>query len=136
MEPACSVMTSSRAQLIRRSPAENIAWGLAKRHRVEPPTEERTLVRWLKNRPHLLSWAVVHRPAECLALGLLERPLPLVIDDLRHSNLPLDPRQAANLSRCFAISGVTPEELTLGLSDMPHLLQTALGLLGGGDAAG
>lgn len=119
----------TRRTLIRRSPAELLAWAIAKKYNCEPPTEPGALCRWLKNRPHILSWVVAHRPAEAIALGLIERPLPAVIDSLRHHSLPLDPRQEANLRRCLQLAGITADELALGLSDRPHILQTALQLL-------
>ena len=73
--------------------------------------------------------------AEAIALGLIKRPLPAVVDSLRHHSLPLDPRQEANLRRCLQLAGITAAELELGLSDRPHVLQTALQLLSDADDA-
>ena len=128
-------MATTRRTLIRRSPAELLAWSIARKHSCQPPTEPGALCRWLKHRPQILSWVVSHRPAEAIALGLIERPLPAVIDSLRHHSLPLDPRQEANLRRCLQLAGITAAELELGLSDRPHILQTALQLLSDADDA-
>jgi hypothetical protein len=129
MASPCSVMVA--APPIRRrpkGPAYVLAYAMARRQQGEPPGDE-SIIGWLRNRPHRLAWAVSNRPAECLALGLLERPLPRVILDLRHTTLPLDHRSEQALKTCLQLSGVAREELELGLADRPHVLQVALQLL-------
>jgi hypothetical protein len=126
------------APIVRRPPktaASVLAFAMQRRGQGDPPPDD-TIVGWLKNRPHRLAWAVSNRPAECLALGLIERPLPRVVVDIRHACLPLDPRSETGLKTCLTLSGVSRAELEMGLADRPHILQTALLLLGGDDESG
>jgi hypothetical protein len=123
-----SVMT---APIVRRPPktaASVLAFAMARRGQGEPPADD-TITGWLKNRPERLAWAVSNRPAEAMALGLIDRPIPRVLCDLRHANLPLDARTATAVRMCLAMSGVTRQEMEMALADRAHLLQTVLGLL-------
>jgi hypothetical protein len=128
MESACSVMAAPIVRRPPKTPASVLAFAMQRRGLGDPPPDD-TICGWLKNRPHRLAWAISNRPEECLALGLLERPLPRVLADLRHTTLPLDPRSETALKTCLALSGVTKEEANRALADRAHLLQTVLGLL-------
>ncbi|MCP9782838.1 hypothetical protein KBY83_05815 [Cyanobium sp. WKJ7-Wakatipu] len=101
---------------------------MTRRGQGEPPADA-TITGWLRSRPERLAWAVSNRPAEAMALGLIDRPIPRVLCDLRHSSLPLDPRSQTAVRMCLALSGVTRQEVETALADRAHLLQTVLGLL-------
>ena len=116
-------------------PAAVLAWAMVRRGQGSPPADE-TIVGWLKNRPERLSWACCNRPAESQALGLLVRPIPRVLTDLRHCRLPLDPRSEQAVKMCMVLSGVTAEEVALAFGDRAHLMQVVLQLLEGGDGPG
>ncbi len=134
MESARSVMAAPPPVRLTATPAYQLARALRRRGQGDPPTDPDALVGWLKARPPRLAWAVSNRPAECTALGLLERPLPAALLHLRHATLPLDPRSEAGLRAALALAGVSKAEVELALADRPHLLQSVLMLLGGNEA--
>jgi hypothetical protein len=117
---------------VRRRPpktaASVLAFAMHRRGQGDPPPDD-TIVGWLRNRPERLAWAVSNRPAEAMALGLIDRQIPRVLCDLRHASLPLDARTVNAVRICLAITGVTRAEVELALADRAHLLQTVLGLL-------
>ena len=117
--------------IVRRPPktaASVLAGAMARRGQGEPPPDD-TITGWLRNRPERLAWAVSNRPAECLMLGLIDRPIPLALINLRHANLPLDSRFMASVRICLNLAGVTREEVELALADRAPLLETVLGLM-------
>ena len=119
--------------VIRRPPktaASVLAGAMARRKQGEPPPDD-TITGWLRDRPERLAWAVCNRPAECLMLGLIDRPIPLALINLRHANLPLDSRFMASVRLCLNLAGVTREEVKLALADRAPLLQEVLGLMEG-----
>lgn len=119
--------------IIRRPPktaASVLAFAMARRGQGEPPPDD-TITGWLRDRPERLAWAVCNRPAECLMLGLIDRPISLALINLRHANLPLDSRFMASVRLCLNLAGVTRAEVELALADRAPLLETVLALMEG-----
>ncbi len=120
-----------------RSPAEAVAAlaAILSRRTGEPaPTTPEALRVWLEARPADWAWAVGTRPHLTVPAGI--GACPGVIDRLRSSNLPLDPRSHAYLRLVSRLEGVGPAEARLYLADLPGHCAALLELLEGQGEAG